>query len=115
MSKLDQQADEILKLLSHGVAKAAIARVYGSSWQTVHAWVRKRVVVTNRASPAQGFRCTLLSEYIGALQRIDEISRRDCRKIAVKEFSEDAVAESYQMYFERLHAISTSQGTATFL
>ena len=42
VSKLDQHEDEILKLLSHGVAKAAIARMYGSSWQTVHAWVRRR-------------------------------------------------------------------------
>ena len=33
--------DEIRKLLSHGVAKAAIAEMYGSSWQTVHAWVRR--------------------------------------------------------------------------
>ena len=31
VSKLDQHKDEILKLLSHGVAKAAIARMYGSS------------------------------------------------------------------------------------
>jgi DNA invertase Pin-like site-specific DNA recombinase len=29
VSKLDQHADEIRKLLSHGVAKAAIARMYG--------------------------------------------------------------------------------------
>ena len=31
MSKLDQHEDEILKLLSHGVAKAAIARMYGAA------------------------------------------------------------------------------------
>ena len=42
VSKLDQHEEEIRKLLSHGVAKAAIARMYGSSWQTVHAWVRRR-------------------------------------------------------------------------
>ena len=36
-SKLEQHEDEIRKLLSHGVAKAAIARMYGSSWHTVHA------------------------------------------------------------------------------
>ena len=41
VSKLDRHSDEIRKLLSHGVAKAAIARMYGSSWQTVHAWVRR--------------------------------------------------------------------------
>jgi DNA invertase Pin-like site-specific DNA recombinase len=41
VSKLDQHADVIRKLLSHGVAKAAIARMYGSSRQTVHAWVRR--------------------------------------------------------------------------
>jgi putative DNA-invertase from lambdoid prophage Rac len=41
VSKLDQYEDEIRKLLSHGVAKAAIARMYGSSWQTVHPWVRR--------------------------------------------------------------------------
>jgi len=41
LRKLDQYEDEISKLLSHGVAKAAIARMYGSSWQTVHAWVRR--------------------------------------------------------------------------
>ena len=41
VSKLDRHSDEIRKLLSHGVAKAAIARMYGSSWQMVHAWVRR--------------------------------------------------------------------------
>lgn len=41
VSKLDQYEDEIRKLLSHGVAKAAIARMHGCSWQTVHAWVRR--------------------------------------------------------------------------
>jgi DNA invertase Pin-like site-specific DNA recombinase len=42
VSKLDLHEDDIRKkLLSHGVAKAAIARMYGSSWQTVHAWVRR--------------------------------------------------------------------------
>ena len=42
VSKLDQYEDEIRKLLSHRVAKATIARMYGSSWQTVHAWVRRQ-------------------------------------------------------------------------
>jgi DNA invertase Pin-like site-specific DNA recombinase len=41
VSKLDQYEDEIRKLLSHGVAKAAIARMHGCSWQTVHAWMRR--------------------------------------------------------------------------
>ena len=41
VSKLDQHEDEIRKLPSHGIAKAAIARMYGSCWQTVHAWVRR--------------------------------------------------------------------------
>ena len=50
VSKLDQHEDEILKLLSHGVAKAAIARMYGSSWQTVHAWVRRRKITGMRTS-----------------------------------------------------------------
>ena len=45
VSKLDQHEDEIRKLLSHGVAKAAIARMYDSSWQTVHNWVRWKVMV----------------------------------------------------------------------
>lgn len=49
VSKLDQHADEIRKLLSHGVSKTAIARMYGSSWQTIHAWVRRRGVgIDNR-------------------------------------------------------------------
>lgn len=42
VSKLYQHEDEIRRLLSHGVAKAAIARMYGSSWQTVHAGVRRK-------------------------------------------------------------------------
>jgi DNA invertase Pin-like site-specific DNA recombinase len=42
VSKLDQHEDEIRKPISHGVAKAAIARMYGSSWQTVHVWVRRQ-------------------------------------------------------------------------
>ena len=42
VSKLDQHEDEIRKLLSHGVAKAAIARMHGCSVQTVHAWVRRK-------------------------------------------------------------------------
>lgn len=42
VSKLDQYEDEIRRLLSHGVAKAAIARMHGCSWQTVHAWMRRR-------------------------------------------------------------------------
>ena len=41
VSKLDQHEDEIRKLPSNGVAKAAIARMYGSCWQTVHAYVRR--------------------------------------------------------------------------
>jgi DNA invertase Pin-like site-specific DNA recombinase len=41
VSKLDQHEDEIRKLLSHGVSKAAIARMYGSSWQTVQSWARR--------------------------------------------------------------------------
>jgi len=36
VSKLDQYGDDIWKMLSHGVAKAAIARMYKCSWQTVH-------------------------------------------------------------------------------
>jgi putative DNA-invertase from lambdoid prophage Rac len=47
VSKLDQHEDDIQKLLSHGVAKAAIARMYGSSWQTVHTWVRRRKEVAS--------------------------------------------------------------------
>ena len=42
VSKLDQYEDEIRELLSHGVAKAVIARMYGCSWQTVHARVRRK-------------------------------------------------------------------------
>ena len=42
VSKLDQHEDDIRKLLSHGVAKAAIARMHGCSWQTVHAWIRRK-------------------------------------------------------------------------
>ena len=45
MSNLDHHGVEIIKLLSHGVAKAAIARMYDSSWQTVHNWVRWKVMV----------------------------------------------------------------------
>ena len=45
MSNLDHHGVEIIKLLSHGVAKAAIARMYDSSWQTVHNWVRRKVMV----------------------------------------------------------------------
>ena len=45
MSNLDYHGDEIMKLLSHGVAKEAIARMYDSSWQTVHNWVRWKVMV----------------------------------------------------------------------
>jgi len=41
VSKLDQHEDEIRKLLAHGVAKTTIAKSYGSSWQTVHTWVRR--------------------------------------------------------------------------
>ena len=41
VSRLDQYDGEIRKLLSHGVANAAIARIYGSSWQTVHKWLRR--------------------------------------------------------------------------
>ena len=37
VSKLDQYEDEIRKLLSHGVAKAAIAGMQDCSWHTVHA------------------------------------------------------------------------------
>ena len=44
VSRLDQYEENIRKLLSHGVAKAAIARMYGASWQTVHAWIRRRQV-----------------------------------------------------------------------
>ena len=42
VSKLDQYGDDIRKLLSHGVAKAAIARMYDCSWQTVHTWTQRK-------------------------------------------------------------------------
>ena len=42
VSKLDQYGDDIRKLLSHGVAKAAIARMYKCSWQTVHTWTQRK-------------------------------------------------------------------------
>jgi len=45
VSNLDYHGDEIMKLLSHGVAKEAIARMYDSSWQTVHNWLRRKVMV----------------------------------------------------------------------
>ena len=45
VSNLDHHGDEIMKQLSHGVAKAVIARMYGSSWQTVHNWVRWKVMI----------------------------------------------------------------------
>ena len=48
VSKLDQHGDEIRKLISHGVAKAAIAGMYDCSWQTVHAWVRRKAVEPDR-------------------------------------------------------------------
>jgi len=44
VSKLDQHEAEILKLLSHCVAKAAIARMHECSWQTVYAWVRRKAL-----------------------------------------------------------------------
>ena len=44
VSKLDQYGDDIRKLLSHGVAKAAIARMYDCSWQTVHTWTQRKGV-----------------------------------------------------------------------
>ena len=44
VSKLDQYENEIRKLLSHGVAKAAIARMYGCSWQTMHTWVGRKLI-----------------------------------------------------------------------
>jgi DNA invertase Pin-like site-specific DNA recombinase len=47
VSKLDQYGDDIRKLLSHGVAKAAIARMYGCSWQTVHTWTQRKGAETN--------------------------------------------------------------------
>ena len=48
VSKLDQYGDDIRKMLSHGVAKAAIARTFGCSWQTVHTWTQRKGIETNR-------------------------------------------------------------------
>lgn len=39
--ELDQHEDEIRKQLSYTVAKTAIARMHGCSWQMVHAWARR--------------------------------------------------------------------------
>jgi DNA invertase Pin-like site-specific DNA recombinase len=46
VSKLDQYEDEIRRLSSHGVPKAAIARMHSCSWQTVHTWMRRNGVET---------------------------------------------------------------------
>jgi len=48
VSKLDQYGDDIRKMLSHGVAKAAIARMYDCSWQTVHTWTKRKGAEANR-------------------------------------------------------------------
>ena len=48
VSKLDQYGDDIRKMLSHGVAKAAIARMYDCSWQTVHTWTQRKGAEENR-------------------------------------------------------------------
>jgi len=44
VSKLDQHEDRIREYLSHGVSKAAIARMHECSCQTVHNWVRRHGV-----------------------------------------------------------------------
>jgi len=42
VSMLDQHEEDIWELLSHGAAKAAIVRMHGCSWQTVHNWVNRK-------------------------------------------------------------------------
>jgi DNA invertase Pin-like site-specific DNA recombinase len=44
-SMLDEYEDEIRRLLANGVAKAAIARMHGCSWQTVHNWVKRHEAI----------------------------------------------------------------------
>lgn len=44
VSMLDQHEDRIREYPGHGVSKAAIARMHGCSWQTVHNWVRRHAI-----------------------------------------------------------------------
>jgi DNA invertase Pin-like site-specific DNA recombinase len=44
VSMLDQHEDRIREYPGHGVSKAAIARMHGCSWQTVHNWVMRHAI-----------------------------------------------------------------------
>ena len=40
-SKLDKHGEQIQELVSCGVSKAAIGRMFGATWQTVDTWIRR--------------------------------------------------------------------------
>jgi DNA invertase Pin-like site-specific DNA recombinase len=53
-SMLDEHEAEIRRLLENGVAKTAIARMHGCSWQTVHNRVRLHSIVEKVCQAHQG-------------------------------------------------------------
>jgi glycosyltransferase involved in cell wall biosynthesis len=55
-----------------------------------------------------GYRCTTLSEYAAAANNIDNISRRECRRVAEKRFSSAVAGYLYQSYFERIYAMQVN-------
>jgi glycosyltransferase involved in cell wall biosynthesis len=50
-----------------------------------------------------GYRCSTFSEYLAAAKNIAGISRKQCRSMAEKHFSDARAGELYQNYFERIH------------
>jgi glycosyltransferase involved in cell wall biosynthesis len=52
-----------------------------------------------------GFRCSTLSEFVGAVQRAGGLAREPIRERAQKLYSLEAVAPRYERYFERLEKL----------
>jgi len=53
-----------------------------------------------------GFLCDTVDDMVAAVQRLPELSRRECRRTAEQRFSADVVVGEYETLYHRLLALS---------
>ncbi len=57
---------------------------------------------TETVTPATGFRCSTLADFVRAVDEVDYISRHRCMRLTRERYSTSVVAKQYDAYFARL-------------